>query len=88
MAKCPEPSLVMRLADKGRTWGIGPILFAQRMVQSPSGPCLLKLPILRHGKVFTDSYQRHFLCRLRLTARTVIPLTEQIISFLSSQQRY
>lgn len=39
MAKCPEPSHVTRLADKGRTWGIGPILFAQRMVQSPSGPC-------------------------------------------------
>ncbi|CAB1438923.1 unnamed protein product [Pleuronectes platessa] len=39
MAKCPEPSLVTRLADKGRTWGIGPSLFAQRMVQSPSGPC-------------------------------------------------
>ena len=39
MAKCPEPSLVMRLADKRRTWGIGPILFTQRMVQSPSGPC-------------------------------------------------
>lgn len=39
MAKCPEPSLVTRLADKGRTWGTGPILFAQRMVQSPSGPC-------------------------------------------------
>lgn len=39
IAKCPEPSLVTRLADKGRTWGIGPILFAQRMVQSPSGPC-------------------------------------------------
>lgn len=39
IAKCPEPSLVTRLADKGRTWGIGPILYAQRMVQSPSGPC-------------------------------------------------
>ena len=39
IAKCPEPSLVTRLADKGRTWGIGPILFAQGMVQSPSGPC-------------------------------------------------
>lgn len=39
MAKCREPSLVTRLADKGRTWGIGPILFAQRMVQNPSGPC-------------------------------------------------
>lgn len=39
MAKCPGPSLATRLADKGRTWGTGPSLFAQRMVQSPSGPC-------------------------------------------------
>lgn len=46
MAKCPEPSLVTRLADKGRTWGIGPILFAHRMVQSPSGPCKEKLGFL------------------------------------------
>lgn len=38
-AKCPEPSLVTRLADKGRPWGVGPILSSQRMVQSPSGPC-------------------------------------------------
>lgn len=38
-AKCPEPSLATRLADKGRTWGIGPIFFVQRMVQSPWGPC-------------------------------------------------
>ena len=39
IAKCPEPSLVTRLADKGRTWGIGPILFAQGMGQGPRGPC-------------------------------------------------
>lgn len=38
-AKCPEPCPVMRLADKGRTWASGPILFALRMTQSPSGPC-------------------------------------------------
>lgn len=48
MAKCPEPSLVTRLADKGRTWGIGPILFAQRMVQSPSGPCKEMLAFFYH----------------------------------------
>ncbi|MEQ2237440.1 hypothetical protein ILYODFUR_023150 [Ilyodon furcidens] len=64
MAKCPEPSLVMRLADKGRTWAVGPILLSLGMVQTPSGPCLLKFQTPRHGKVsthYTNSFQRHLL---------------------------
>lgn len=63
MAKCPEPSLVTRLADKGRTWGIGPILFAQGMVQSPSGPCKEMLGLFSLlGPSLSDLITGFFMC--------------------------
>lgn len=70
IAKCPEPFLGTRLADKGRTWGIGPILFAQRMVQSPSGPCKEMLGFLKKTTFFTWAlalwFDKRNLCVWRL----------------------